>query len=295
MILYVNGCSHSAGHCLPKDQTYSFMLASSLFGKDNFEFIEIIERSSYPDNYSNYKNVFSKLDKNKHYLIFQTDFGKSNDRIFFESINFLYESISNKLNIDYCVIQWSGPNRSIHIQPEKNNNCTIYDVNPHDNKNLGLKFEPFASIQTIQFMTILQELYEKYKINYSYIPYMELDKKVTYSFHLYKNLKLDKFTTDPSIGYRNYFRKRGWVCDEQGHPSIYANYYMTNEVLNTLKCDNLIGLFDFFSSKKTKLNLNKLNNLKNKIKESSFIKKHFDSLGDATKSMLGNFGTQKTI
>lgn len=279
MVLYVNGCSHSAGHCQEKEKTYSYLVASSIFGKQNFEVIENVNRSSIPDNFSSFNKVISKLEKEKNYLIFQPQHGKSNDRIFFESFNFLYECINHNIQIDYSIIQWSGPNRTIKIEPRPDNHCIINDINPHDGFQFGLKFEPFASIHTMQYMIILQELYKKYNVNYVFIPYMEIDKNVTNNFFLYQNIDLEKFTCNPTTGHRNYFRKRGWVCDEQGHPSDYAHYYMTLESLKILGEDSLIGLYDYY-------NFNELTYQKEYKINISFVKENSNKLGDATKLIL---------
>jgi hypothetical protein len=288
MILYVNGCSHSAGHCQGRIKTYSHIVASSIFGKGNFEVIELLNRTSNPNNFSLYDILISKIENKNNYLIFQAQHGKSNDRIFFESLNFLYECLKHNIQVNHSIIQWSGPNRTIKIEPKNNNHCVVNDINPHDGYEFGLKFEPFASIHTLQFMLVLQELYEKYNVNYAYIPYMELDKEVINNFFMFEQVNLNKFTTNPTKGYRNYFRKRGWVCDEQGHPSDYAHYYMAVEALKVLGEDSLIGLYDYYNFNELVFEIQYDTDIK-------FVKKNSNILGDATKLILTKLKNAKII
>jgi hypothetical protein len=289
MILYVNGCSHSAGHCQPEIKTYSYIVATSLFGKNNFEVLVLTGKSSKPDLFSTFKSTISKIEKNKNYLIFNPEHGKSNDRIFFESINFLYECLTYNIHIDFSIIQWSGVNRNLSVEPLEGNHCYITDVTPHDYSDRGLKFEPFATLQTMQFMLILQDLYKKYNINYCFIPYMELDESISKNNFMYNKLDLGKFTINPNEGYRNYFRERGWVCDEQGHPSDYANYFMSIESLKILgEEDCVIGLYDYYTQNNLTYKIYDYDKLKS-------IKKNFNILGDATKKILDKIIVERII
>jgi len=286
MILYVNGCSHSEGHCQTDSRkTYSHIVACSLFGKNNFHVLRNNKlETSNPDMFSNFNQVICEPLKSpkENYLIFQAYLGKSNDRIFFESVNFLYECLKYNIKIDFSIVQWSGPNRTIRTEPIEGNHCNIVDINPHNAEAWELKFEPFASIQTMQYMLILQELYEKHNINYCFIPYMELEKKSSIENFMYHRLNFKKFTVNPTEGYRNYFRKKGWVCDSQGHPSDYANYFMSMEALKILGYeDSIIGLYDYYDT----YNIKNYQNHTDKL-EPHFVKNNFNKLGDATLSII---------
>lgn len=209
MIIYSNGCSHTAGHCEPRTSHVTFTCDYIM----NFYSVIDIGKpgSKLQLNYQSYINqLFDDT------LVFEATNGKSNDRIFFETYNFISFAIENKLNIDYAIIQWSGVNRTFNID----SNGKVIDINPYDNYELGLKFEPMATSQTIQYMYILQELFNYHDIKYVFIPYMELDLESYNKFELSKNLDLEKFTSHPTIGHRNLFLKdKKLICDSAGHPS----------------------------------------------------------------------------
>ena len=278
MILYINGCSHSRGAChVNSEYTHGYITASSLFGKNNFKVLTYDVVEPQPFFFSNYENIFSKVEKNKNYLAFQPDYGKGNDRIFFESVNFLYESLQNNINIDFAVIQWSGPNRTVVSMPTEDDLCKLENVNPHDNPEYGLKFEPWGSATTIQYMVILQNLYKHHNIPYVFIPYMELDKTTLESYPIAKQLDMDRFTTHPHIGHRNDFRKRAIVCDSHGHPSQLGSYILSSITLDILGYgDSLIGLFDYYEDEYYMGEYINEPNMKD-------IKKMGDKLGDASK------------
>jgi hypothetical protein len=282
MILYVNGCSHSTGYCkLNPIYSHGYITAASLFGKNNFEVLTYTDIQADPFMFSNYQ-VLDKLENDKHYLIFQPNFGKSNDRILFESINFLYESNQRNIKIDFSIIQWSGPNRTVISKPNLHQSCTLYNVNAHDNPDYGLKFEPWASATTIQHMVNLQYLYQKYNIPYVYIPYMEVDKRVWNEYTLSKDLDLTRFTTHPIKGHRNDFRKRCLTCDTHGHPSELGSYILSSLSLNILGYgDSLIGIYDYYGDNYSKSQY--LN--EPKMKE---IKKFSHKLGDATNEIVSS-------
>lgn len=281
MILYINGCSHSRGAChLNPEYTHGYITAASLFGKYNFEVLTYDCIEPQPTMFSNSENIFDKMEENKHYVIFQPHYGKANDRIFFESSNFLYECIQRNIKIDYSIIQWSGPNRTTISIPTSDEDCRLQNVNAHDNPELGLKFEPWASATTIQYMTLLQDVYQKHGVSYVYIPYMELDTRVWERYPLTKNLDITRFTTNPIEGHRNDFRNRALVCDAHGHPSQLGSYILSSITLDILGFgDSLIGLYDYFGDRYYKGEY--LNDPA--IKD---IKKVGDRLGDATTDIL---------
>ena len=64
---------------------------------------------------------------------------------------------------------------------------SLKNVNPFDNFELGVKFEPFATEQSLQYILILQDLFKKHNINYCFIPYMEFDSE-----EIQRNNKLNK-------------------------------------------------------------------------------------------------------
>jgi len=286
MILYSNGCSHSRGACtLDIRDSHPLITMSSLVGKDNYKILQYDQINPNPYTFSNHHEIISKIKKNNHYLVYQPHFGKSNERIFFESINFLYECIQNKLNIDYSVIQWSGVNRTISSRPSDQppNYCDLVDVNPHDNSELGLKFEPWASASTLQYMKILQSLYEKYNVEYVFIPYMEVGSDVFDKYPISKNLDLSRFTIHPTVGHRNEFRKKCLVCDAHGHPSQLGSYILSSMTLDLFGLNNsLIGIYDYYGDRF-------YSDVYKKHHGISWIKENYNKLGDATEAIINKF------
>jgi hypothetical protein len=240
MIIFSNGCSHTRGACRDSvDDSYATLLATSIFGKNNFEILkpEILENTLF-----SFEHTISLIEEGKNYLIFESDYGKPNELIFYETYHFINECIVQNIKVDYCFIQTSGTNRRLHFNEK---DIKIY-VNPHDNYELGLKPEPFGTHSTLQYIKILQDLFVSNNIEYVFIPYMELDKHSFKSFK-YKNLiDLTKFTVHPIEGHRNNFRMNNLVCDEPGHPNLLGNYKLHDMISEILGIENNIGFYDYF-------------------------------------------------
>lgn len=235
MNIYSNGCSHTAGHLSPRGHSHIKFTSYQIMG--DYKLIDVDIPFKSPK--FNYNKHFLNNEGNK--LFFEASNGKSNDLIFFETYNFINNSLKNNIKIDYVVIQWSGANRTFYTLP----NGGIDNINLFDNTHLGIKFEPMASLQTIQYMHILQELFDKNNIEYAFIPYMELDSKSFNKFDLSKSLDLSRFTEHPTKGHLNYFLKnKEFICDEQGHPSNKGSYYISKLTLNILNKSECIVEFN---------------------------------------------------
>jgi len=162
MFILVNGCSHTS--LFPNDSYYSII--SHALDKD-FELSFI--KQQFVTTYlfgGDYDKSFGKgyeddpffLDYEKLALSLAYP-GKSNDMIFsetYESINYLKRI--NKLP-NYVFVQWSGPNRRAHVMP----NSHWIDIHPTRLPELQVKFEPMASLQTLQYMLTLQDFLKSYK------------------------------------------------------------------------------------------------------------------------------------
>jgi len=225
MIIYSNGCSHTK------------------FGDDFFSisYPEIVIKEMCDDDYvvddldrgfdNTEKNrILNKKYSSKNILFKHAFYGKSNDLIFYETLNYLYTTLNSDKKPDLLIIQWSGPNRRFHTDVYG----TIIDVNLHDNPELGVKFEPIASEQTLQYMIALQDICKLHKIKYIFIPYMELDESVVLKSPLYEKINLNNYTIDIVEGHRNYFRKNFLVVDIQGHPNFYGIYEISKLILKKL-------------------------------------------------------------
>lgn len=244
MIIYSNGCSHTAGH---RERYKSHIRHTASMLMKYFKLVDITHE------------VFTvKLNYDNHFqndvLFFEADSGKSNDLIFFETYNFINNSIEKGFHIDYAVIQWSGVNRRLHTKFDGN---LVY-ITPHDNFEFGIKFEPLATTQTIQYMHILQNLFESNNIEYAFIPYMGIDNDIFNKFYLSKKLNLDKFTTHPTTGHMNNFLKNGLTVDEEGHPSELGSYELSKLTLSILGKKELIISHDDLVERYSKNLYNKL-------------------------------------
>ena len=266
MVIYSNGCSHTRGACRDRyEDSYVYIFLSSLVGKNNF----ISKTRSKLDIHFQKENPYTELDSSKHYNIFDADYGKSNDKILYETYHSVLHSIKAGAQIDYAIIQLTGANRRMHWDMYGN----LIDVNLYENVELGPKFEPTSTHHTIQMILILQDLFIKHNIEYVFVPYMELD-----GFSLSRNRFVDmidssRFTETLVDGHRNDFRQKLWVCDEGGHPNYLGNYYLAERVLSLFGySDSLIGFWDYFSD--TDVEFHNPNH--------EFIKKYHRKLGDGT-------------
>jgi hypothetical protein len=151
--------------------------------------------------------------------------GVGNDWILHTSLEKL---LKLKKKPDLVILQWSGPNRRVHMDLEGNE----WLVNLHDHLHLQPKFEPMASIHTIHYMFFLQSFLEKNNIPYLFFNYMELDesvKKIEVYNHIDWKKKLD-------IN-KNMMLAKGYVYDEIGHPNLNGQYFIARSILKTLNID----------------------------------------------------------
>ena len=267
MIIYSNGCSHTSDVKQNYDNVYIDILANEVL--ENYKTIKVQE--GYYNKFKNFN--FKDLDTDTNYLLKNADHGKSNDLIFFESYNIIKDSIINNVKLDFVIIQFSGVNRRIHSNPDG----SLLKVNPFDNSEMGVKFEPFATEQSLQYILILQDLLKKHSIKYCFIPYMEFDSDTLDKSSNLKLIDNNYLTTSLKEGHRNSFRKKGFVMDASGHPNHQGYYILAKIILKKLGLSDKINpIEDYFSKKTIK---------KDKKYNSSFltwIKEHGDVLKDGT-------------
>lgn len=284
MILLTNGCSHTRGACRNcYEDSYSSIVAKSLMGGDYLQLtLREYEMNSF--TFTRFINLIKENPKKNIHLLL-ADYGKSNELIFFETLNILHQFDKNNIKVDFSIIQWTGPNRRVHSLFDK-----IVNVNPHDNYDYGVKFEPWASTTTLQYMVVIQNELKKRNINYCFVPYMEVYRDSNIDFNLYEFLELEKFTTNPYEGHRNDFRYRNLCCDVSGHPSLLGNYVLANKVIDILGySESILGFYDYF--KKTKLGISPHLGLTDEIiSNKSIIQNLKGRLGDGTKSELKKLG-----
>lgn len=232
MFVFTNGCSHTAGHCVSKPYTWPELFMNSIvkeytalypYVEQKYDWNEYIDYSSNSDN---------------HTLLELSDHGKSNDEIYYETLHFLLE-LEDRNNLpDIVVIQWSGVNRRVHTEPNKGDRIEEgrISVNPWDNSELGLVFEPYASKHTLQMMLHLQMYLKSRNITYVFIPYMEVRSENKYLIEL-NYLDNSRLTCSVLSGHRIDFKNRYLTCD-YGHPNLLGCYVLTSKVLQVLNLDD---------------------------------------------------------
>lgn len=249
MFILVNGCSHSSLH---SDDSYYALISHALdkdfdnqYIKQRFLTTHLFGgKSDKTNNFIKEKDPFF-INEDKLTLSLAYP-GKSNDTIFSETYESLhYLKSVNKLP-DYVFVQWSGPNRRAHILP----NDEWTDINPHRLPELQVKFEPMASLQTLQYMLTLQDFLNQNNIEYYFFNYMELDRSIE-KLHSYQHLDFSRIIGLENLhplfdGFRNEFRSRSWVIDYQGHPDMNAHYKIAELILEKMEKLNDIPDFDSY-------------------------------------------------
>lgn len=221
MILYVNGCSHTAGHCVPLYKTYSNIVMASL-----------VPKLDYNINTPNFTEI------NFHNFLYNDALhGAGNDYIFHKTIERVSHLISINKKPNYVIIQWTGVNRRM--------NCTIDSkiqfASPHSVSKLGILYEPLASENSLHYIFVLQEFLKKNKIEYWFFNYMEFNECIKKS-HILPLIDFNRFI-DFGIGdflfngLIDFFKSQNLCCDEAGHPNYEANLIIANKIIDKLKID----------------------------------------------------------
>lgn len=214
MIVYTNGCSHTAGGCFKQLYSWPNLLMRSIMGED-----------AYSVNPSN-----TNFNPASNVLYNQAMHGAGNDYIFHKSLETISSLIQNGRKPNHVIIQWSGPNRRLHSLPDG-----YRFVNPWDYPELGVKFEPMGSEHTIHYMFSLQEFLKKNEIEYWFFNYMALYSSITDN-SIFKELDLSRFI-DFGMGYDiifngliDFFKSKNMCCDEAGHPNHEGIHLIGTEI-----------------------------------------------------------------
>jgi hypothetical protein len=227
MIIYTNGCSHTAGHCVKPYQSWPQMLIGSL--NDNKNFLSFYINST--------KNVVIKEELliGDWILFNEAQWGAGNDYIFHHTI----ESVNKLININktpkLVVIQWSGTNRRLHSNELGGERY----INLDDSPELGIKFEPMGSLHTCHYVYMLQEFLKLNQIPYLFFNYMAWDNSVikseTFSKLDFNNWIDFGFGKDIIFkGLIDLFKNKKFTCDSAGHPNIDGNHYIAKNILEKL-------------------------------------------------------------
>lgn len=223
MIIYSNGCSHTRGHGINFVKTWPNVVMRGILGNNDYE-----------------TNPLKNKIKNTNILFNEAESGSGNDYIFHNSLESISELIQKNIKPDYVFIQWSGPNRRIHQDIDEK----IYFINPHDNTEMGLKYEPLGSKHTLHYMFLMQEYLKNNNINYLFFNYMPLDESIK-RLNIYNQMDFDNFLfteVDMSIlfkGMMEYIIKNNMTYDYVGHPNERGNFVIGNMVLKKLNFNEL--------------------------------------------------------
>lgn len=209
MLIYVNGCSHTAENILFRPDSSPFMI-NSWAG---------IFMSNFNSNYEFHYSYTAKTE-NEHVLINEAQNGAGNDYVYHKSLETISKLIQDDKKPDHVIIQWSGPNRRMHCDEEGK----PWLVNLYDHTHYYIKFEPMASLHTLHYMFSLQEFLKYYKISYFFIPYFGLDESVKNSsiFKLIDRKRVIDFDMGEAIfsdGAIKYILENNLNRDVQGHPN----------------------------------------------------------------------------
>lgn len=231
MILYTNGCSHTAGGCFKQLYSWPHIIMKSILN------LKTYSTNPQKTNFNSDSNV----------LYNEALHGAGNDYIFHKSLETISSLIENNNKPNYVVIQWSGPNRRIHALP----NGYVF-VNPWDYSDYGVKFEPFGSEHSLHYIFSLQEFLKKNEINYLFFNYMSLDSSIQ-TTSVFKQLDLNRFL-DFGMGNNiiftgliDFLKSKNMCCDNQGHPNHDGNYFICQEISKKFGID-LIDIKTFHKS-----------------------------------------------
>lgn len=242
MIIYSNGCSHTTKNH-PYFKSYIDLVADTLMGTyDELSLGSNINDIWELHSIDNKIQEFKIHSPEKNVLIRNAHHGKGNDTILFETYNSIKSLVSKNIKIDYVVIQFSGVNRRMHTTP----NGEYEFINPFTNSELGVKFEPVATEQSLQYMLILQDLFKSNNIKYCFIPYMEFDATVLKKSNITKLIDNDFLIRGLDVGCRNEFRSKGRTCDAAGHPNTLGYYELAKSVLEKFNLEEQLKSIDVY-------------------------------------------------
>ena len=235
MILLTNGCSHSVPVKAKKNTEWSSIVSNKL------GIMEYHYMGFHDDFFFNDRNLYLNSIKNlpkENFTFSLASSGKSNDCIYFETIETIERLILDDKKPNLVLIQWSGPSRRITMDIE---NDKIFCVTPDDIiENVAIPhFEPLASELTLRYVSLLSDYLKNKNIDYRFLFYFEIDTRC-----LGRDILLDStnFISFPN-GLIDFIVEKKLTWDKVGHPSEDGHVYISNLFLENLhkeKNDTLI-------------------------------------------------------
>ena len=234
MLLYTNGCSHTDD--LPHIERFD------LDHKNTFAWpVKLMDKLSndykYVRNLNQYKNESITNFNQNDWLVSDAVSGAGNDHIFHSTLHSLGKLFELNIKPDLVIIQWSGPSRREHIFPD---GMTRVFVNPTENLEYHLKFEPMASTHSIDYMYSLQEILKSKNIKYRFFNYIPFDKHIKklsiYNQMDFSNIiNFEKNNETMLNGLVNLIIEKGLHNDIYGHANPDGNEFISNIIFNDIK------------------------------------------------------------
>jgi len=232
MILLTNGCSHSVPVKSEQKTEWSSKVSEKL-GIDDYVWMGLHDDFFFNDR-NLYLDTISKLPKN-NFTFSLASSGKSNDCIYFETIETIERLIKLNKKPDLVLIQWSGPSRRITMDISDD---TIFCVTPEDIiENVAIPhFEPLASELTIRYTSLLSDYLKIKNIDYRFLFYFNIDNRC-----LNRDVLLDttNYISFPN-GLIEYMKSNDLTWDTAGHPSKQGHEYISNLFLKNIKINKNI-------------------------------------------------------
>jgi hypothetical protein len=195
------------------------------------------------DNYKYIRNLNQlNEDKIKEFnsddcVISDAVSGAGNDHIFHSTLESLGILFNQNIKPDMVIIQWSGPSRREHVFPDGTGRIF---VNPSDNLEYHLKFEPLGSTHSLHYMYTLQELLKSKDIKYYFFNYIPLDEEVK-KLSVYQQMDMKKFVNFEDgketmfNGLVNLIIDKKFNNDSQGHANPDGNTFIATKILEKIK------------------------------------------------------------
>ena len=228
MLLYTIGCSHTFGHCVggPKNSWPNL-------------FMEKLYNNNFNSHYSNTQQFnIDDIRNSENFVINESNCGAGNDYIFHTFIESYNKLKNENLKPDLVIIQWSGPNRRIHQEP----NGQLIFVNPQENYDYHVKYEPMGSLHTLQYMFLIQEMLKRDNVKYYFFNYMSLSHDIfqSYIYNSIDNSKFIKFTNNSSLidGLMDFIKNEKLTCDDLGHPNSDGYNFIVKKLIQQYEQDN---------------------------------------------------------
>ena len=235
MILLTNGCSHSVPVKARKNTEWSSIVSNKL-GIKEYHYMGF-----HDDFFFNNRKLYINSIKNLPIIDFTFSLassGKSNDCIYFETIETIERLILDNKKPDLVLIQWSGPSRRITMDIE---NDEIFCVTPdYKIENVSIPhFEPLDQELTLRYVSLLSDYLKNKNIDYRFLFYFPIDTRC-----LGRDILLDSnnFISFPT-GLIDFIVEKKLTWDKVGHPNEDGHVYISNLFLENLhkeKNDTLI-------------------------------------------------------